>query len=101
MVVARRGELHHYLTIAELLAVDHKRRVLLLLVIWMLRDRDRATANRIATMLPANHPAVARVILGADTEITSGMLEDLGDQINVDQVLQLMAPKKKKNSSSS
>lgn len=95
MVVARRGEPHHIFTIAELLATDHKRRVLLLLVIWMLRNRDQATANRIVAMLPANHPAVARVLLGADTEITSAMLEDLGDQLNVDQVLQIMAPKKK------
>lgn len=100
VLVALRGELHHNLSIAETLATNHKRRVLLLLAIWFLRGRDQATASRIAAMLPADHPAVTRAILGENAEFTSDMLEDLGDQLNVDQVLLFMAPPKKQAHSS-
>jgi hypothetical protein len=95
MLVALRGEFQQNLSIAESLATNHNRRVLLLLVIWLMRDRDQDTSNRIASMLPAGHAAVLRALSGANSEITSGMLDDLGDQLNADQVMLFMVPKKK------
>jgi len=95
ILVALRGDFHQNLSIAESLATNHNRRVLLLLVIWFMRDRDQVTAHRIATMLPAGHAAVLRTLAGANAEITSEMLDDLGDQLNADEVLLFMVPKKK------
>ncbi|OEZ90509.1 hypothetical protein JAB8_19520 [Janthinobacterium sp. HH106] len=95
LLLAKRGDLPHVLAIAETLATNDKRRVLLLLVIWVMRARDLPTANRIATMLPANHPAVAWALAGSDGKFDETMLDDLGDQLSDEEVLLFMAPKKK------
>jgi hypothetical protein len=71
-----------------------KRRVLLLLVIWMLRDRDRPAAERIAGMLPAKHAAVTWALGEPVGKFKEALLDDLGDPTSVEQVLLFMKPKK-------
>jgi hypothetical protein len=43
---------------AEALSALEKRRVLLLLAIWTVREQGASAAERIARMLPANHAGV-------------------------------------------
>ncbi len=73
-----------------------KRRVLLLLAIWIVRERDAAAAERISRMLPANHAGVKWALAGAKGKLGDTALDDLGDPISVEQVLLFMEPKKKK-----
>jgi HEAT repeat protein len=96
LLLALRGDLRHVLAIAEALATNDKRKALLLLVIWVMRDRDLPTAKRIATMLPAGHPAIAWALVNAAHKFDETLLDDLGDPLSVDEVLLFMAPKKKK-----
>lgn len=70
--------------------------VLLLLVIWIVRERDASAAEQIARMLPANHAAVKWALVGAKGKIDDTALDDLGDPISVEQVLWFMRPKEKK-----
>jgi hypothetical protein len=70
--------------------------VLLLLAIWIVRDRDPAAAERIARMLPTNHAGVKWALAGAKGKLGDTTLDDLGDPISVEQVLLFMVPKKKK-----
>jgi len=94
LLLSRRGELGDILRAAETLATNDKRRVLLLLAIWVLRERDRATAERIANMLPINHAAVTWALGGAKGKFSDSLLDDLGDPLSVDQVLLFMRPKR-------
>jgi hypothetical protein len=77
---------------AEVLATNDDRRVLLLLAIWVLRERDRAAAERIANMLPTNHAAIAWALGGAKGKFSDSLLDDLGEPLSVDQVLLFMRP---------
>lgn len=73
-----------------------KRRVLLLLLIWIVRERDASAAERIARMLPANHAGVKWALAGAEGKLGDTALDDLGDPISVEQVFLFMEPKKKR-----
>ena len=95
MLLSLRGELGYIVRVAEALATNEKRRVLLLLAIWVLRERDRATAERIANMLPINHTAVSWALGGAKGKFRDSLLDSLGDPLSVDQVLLFMRPKRK------
>lgn len=96
LLVALRAEIDQVLKIAEALSTVDKRRVLLLLAIWILRERDATAAERIARMLPANHAGVKWALAGAKGKLGDTALDDLGDPISVDQVLLFMGPKKKR-----
>jgi hypothetical protein len=96
ILLAARAEIDHVLEVAEALSTNDKRRVLLLLAIWVLRDRDPSTADRVARMLPTNHPGVKWALAGAEGKLGDTMLDDLGDPISVEQVLSFMSPKQKK-----
>ena len=77
---------------AEALATDEKRRVLILLMIWVLGDRDSEAARIVARMLPADHPGVAWAF-GSDIEVPNDdMLADLGDPAICAEVLVYMRP---------
>ncbi|RKG49104.1 hypothetical protein D7X30_39950 [Corallococcus sp. AB011P] len=94
LLLASKGELDAVVMAAATLAVNAKRRVLLLLAIRVLRDRDRPTAERIAGMLPKSHVTVAWA-LGSDIgEVKAQLFEDLGDPLSIEQVLDIMKPKK-------
>ncbi len=96
LLIALRAEIDDLVKAAEALSTSDKRRVLLLLMIWILVERDLQAAERIARMLPANHPGVMWTLAGAEGELGDTLLDDLGDPISVDQVLQFMQPKPKK-----
>lgn len=88
-----RGDVAKVREIAVELATDGKRRVLLLLVIWLLKDRDRATAEELAAMLPAHHPGAAWA-LGANVDAPSdAMIADLGEPVICAEVLIYMRPR--------
>jgi hypothetical protein len=78
------------------LSTLEKRRVLLLLAIWVVRDRDAGVAERIARMLPTNHAGVKWALAGATGKLDDTALDDLGDPVCVEQVLSFMRPKKKR-----
>jgi hypothetical protein len=80
---------------AESLATNAKRRVLLLLMIWVVKSRDPDAARTMVAMLPAEHPGVAWA-LGAELDAADdAMLADLGDPAICAQVLVWMKPKKR------
>jgi hypothetical protein len=95
LLVAARGEIDQLLKAAEALSTSAKRRVLLLLAIWVVRDRDTSAAYRIARMLPANHAGVKWALAGAKGKLDDTTLDDLGDPISVEQVLLFMRQKQK------
>ena len=96
LLVALRAEMDQVLKAAEALSTIEKRRVLLLLAIWIVRERDASVAERIARMLPANHAGVKWALAGGKGKLGDTALDDLGDPISVEQVLLFMGPKKKK-----
>lgn len=93
LLVALSGEIEDVIPAAEALAANPKRRVLLLLAIWVRREDDMASAERIARMLPASSVGVGWALAGGVGRLADGALDDLGDPTSVDQVLELMHPK--------
>jgi hypothetical protein len=89
---ALRGEIDEVVKIAKALSTIDKRRVLLLLAIWVVHKRDASAANRIVRMLPANHPGVNWALTGANGKLDDMALDDLGDPMSVEQVLLFMPP---------
>ena len=96
LLVSVRAEIDEVLKAAEALSTIEKRRVLVLLAIWIIRERDASAAQRIARMLPPNHAGVKWALAGAKGKLGDTALDDLGDPISVEQVLLFMGPKKKK-----
>jgi len=96
LLLAARGEIEDVVEAAETLSTIDKRRVLLLLAIWVVRDRDAGAAERIARMLPPNHAGVQWALAGAKGKLDDTALDDLGDPVSVEQVLSFMQPKKKR-----
>lgn len=96
LLAAARGEMGNILPIAEALATNLKRRVLLLLAIWALPERDAQTAQRIANMLPVNHVGVQWALAGGTGRMSETALDDLGDPICVTEVLKFMQPTEKR-----
>jgi hypothetical protein len=93
LLVALRARMDQIFKAAEALSTIEKRRVLLLLVIWIVRERDASAAERIARMLPANHAGVKWALAGAKDKLDDMALDDLGDPISVEQVLLFMGQK--------
>lgn len=96
LLVALRAEMDQVFKAAEALSTIEKRRVLLLLAIWIVRERDASAAERIARMLPANRTGIKWALAGAKGKLGDTALDDLGDPISVEQVLFFMGPKEKK-----
>ena len=96
LILALRGDTDQLLKCAESLATHDKRRVLLLLAIWAVRDRDVAAAERIASMLPTNHVAAKWALAGGTGKLADAALDDLGDPISVEQVNFFMKRERKK-----
>lgn len=95
MLLACAGEADAVLKAAETLSTSSTRRVLLLLAIWVLREHDQQLAERIGRMLPFNSVGVSWALAGGKGNVRDTALDDLGDPICVDQVLQFMQPKTK------
>jgi hypothetical protein len=78
--------------VARALATHPKRRVLLVLLIWVLADHDRSAADAVAEFMPAGHPAIARAFGGDPEVLEDAALADLGDPVTCAQVLRWMNP---------
>lgn len=95
LLVAIRGDKNKLQRIAENLATNPKRRVLLLLAIWVLREQDASTALQIANMLPVDHPGVQWALAEESGTLGDTALDELGDSLCVEQVFSFMQPKEK------
>ncbi|MEO8836844.1 MAG: hypothetical protein ABI364_08895 [Caldimonas sp.] len=96
LLLAVQGEIEDVVKAAKALSTIEKRRVLLLLVIWIVRERDANAVERIARMLPTNHAGVKWARAGGKGKLDDTALDDLGDPVCVEQVLSFMRPKKKR-----
>lgn len=77
---------------AQELATSNQRRLLLVLMIWLVRERAMSVAEQIASMLPVQHVAVTWA-LGKDQTvegIDDSILADLGTPTIVAEVLKFM-----------
>lgn len=95
VLLACSGETDAILKAAETLSTSSSRRVLLLLAIWVLRERDQQLAERVGRMLPPGSVGVSWALAGSEGKLRDTALDDLGDPACVDQVLQFMQPKNK------
>jgi hypothetical protein len=82
-----RGDFPAILEAAQQLATNPKRRVLLLLTVWILRDRDEGTAEAVAAMLPAQHPALVWAQGHEIENPEDALISDLGEPGICKQVL--------------
>jgi len=93
VLLACTGDTDAVFKAAETLSTSSTRRVLLLLVIWVLREHDQQLAERIGRMLPPSSVGVSWALAGGEGKLRDTALDDLGDPACVDQVLQFMQPK--------
>ncbi|WP_429227312.1 hypothetical protein [Inquilinus ginsengisoli] len=89
-LLGRRADVSAIRAVAEDLAANAKRKVLLLPIVWHLKDRDRRVAEEIVAMLPAGHRAVAWVLRSAPSKIDDLDFSDLGDHDACAEVLNYM-----------
>ena len=94
LLLAWLGAVPTVVAIAEQLATNPKRRVLLLLIVWLLRDRDDGAAETVAAMLPAQHPALAWALGQKIKNPDDALIADLGEPDICKQVLIYMQPAK-------
>jgi len=98
LLVTIRAEIADVVRMAEALATNANRRVLLLLAIWILHERDPAAADQIAKLLPLNHAGISSARAGWTTKLAGSALDDLGDPASVEEVFSFIrkAPSKSK-----
>ncbi|WP_448192841.1 nSTAND3 domain-containing NTPase [Azospirillum sp. sgz301742] len=94
LLLAWRGDQDRVRAVAEELATNADRRVLLLLLVWFMNKRNPPIAQEIAAMLPAGHPAVAWALGGVVVEPDDMLLADLGAPAICTRVLGFMRIKK-------
>lgn len=87
LLLAGRGDPERVRAISVKLATNPKRRVLILLLVWVMHGRDPQLAQDIAAMLPADHIAVTWAMGGQIEEPDDALLADLGDPGTCRQVL--------------
>jgi hypothetical protein len=87
LLLAINGEPGRVVEMANALAANEHRRVLVLMLVRMLHERDPRAARRIVRLLPADHEGV-RFALGKIHELPGdAALEDLGDAASVKAVV--------------
>ena len=85
-----RGTIEAIRAAAEALAASRKRRGLVLLIAWLLADRNRSLAEQLVAMLPAGHKA-GDWALGNDIgEVSDASISDLGDPAVCAELLHYM-----------
>lgn len=87
LLLACRGEMERVVETCSLVAAHLDRRALVVLVIWVMKDRDPSTASRLAALLPLGHAAIAKALGAATRELIDTDLADLGDPMIVAEVL--------------
>lgn len=96
LLLAWRAELRAVAQIASEIATHNRRRVLVLLMIWLMDERDAATARQMAKLLPSGHIAT-KFALGDKTIVLEDQsLADLGDPMIVAEVLRYVGKKEQK-----
>lgn len=90
LLLAFRGDPDQVRAVAEELATNAKRRVLILLLVWVMSGRDLQVAQEMAAMLPAGHKALTWALGGEIEEPDDALLEDLGDPATCNSVLAYM-----------
>jgi hypothetical protein len=95
ILLAAKADVRIVIKAAQTLATNGQRRVLLLLAIWVLRERDSSAAQRIASMLPKGHLAVDWALGREIGDFNDGLLDDLGDPICIEEVMHFMRPGEK------
>lgn len=87
LLLATNGEPDRVIAMAEALAANQRRRVIVLLLVWGLRARDFTATQRIARLLPAGHVG-AQLALGVSQKpLGDAVLDDLGDAASVKAVM--------------
>lgn len=89
------GDADTVLRAAEMVSSKSTRRVLLLLMIWLLREHDQQLAERIGRMLPSSNVGIAWALAGGGDGLGDTSLDELGDPACVEEVLNFMQPKSK------
>ncbi len=84
------------LAMARLLAARPKRRVLILLAIWVTREGRPELAASLEALLPGDHPAIAWLRSGPASAGDDSLISDLGDPVVCTEVLWWLNPKQAK-----
>ena len=79
LLLADRAEIGAVRRAAETLSTNQARRVLLLLMVWRLKDRDLRAAKMVGNMLPSNHPAIDWAFGDGSIAVDDSTVADLGD----------------------
>ena len=79
LLLAGRAEIKDVCVAAESLAANRERRVLLLLMVWLLKDRDLRAARMVADLLPSDHPGIDWALGDETINVDDHVLADLGD----------------------
>ena len=90
LLLAWRAKLKAVRDAADVLAVDANRRVLLLLLIRVTKDRDSEAAKALVDLLPVNHVGVVWALGGEIESPNDAQLADLGDPAMCAEVLRYM-----------
>ena len=78
LLVASRATHDRVMDLARGLATDAKRRVFVLLMIWVVHSENPEQAHAIAALLPREHPAIAWATADPRTRAADALLADLG-----------------------
>lgn len=95
LLLAWRGEISVVADVGKMLATSAERRVFVLLLILLVKDRDAALAAHLTAMLPPNHPSIQLALGGDSDRSPATILDDLGDPEAVAEVLHYLIPQKK------
>ncbi len=96
LVAAYRGPSAFVIELAQYLAAHPKRRVLVLLAIWLTREERPEVAEGLEALLPTGHAAIAWLRSGPATIADDQLVKDLGDPAVCQEVLRWLNPKEPK-----
>jgi hypothetical protein len=96
LVAAYRGRSEFVVELAQYLAARPKRRVLVLLAIWLTREERPEVAEALEALLPTGHAAIAWLRSGPATIADDEFVKDLGDPAVCQEVLRWLNPKEPK-----
>lgn len=96
LIVAYRGPDHFVFEFAQALAARPKRRVLVLLAIWLTRDERPGLSAELEALLPTGHPALSWLSTGPAKAAGDDLVKDLGDPAICKEVLRWLNPKEAK-----
>ncbi|MBC7146861.1 MAG: hypothetical protein H5U24_15880 [Thioclava marina] len=96
LITAYRGQSEFVIELARYLAARPKRRVLVLLAIWLTREERPEVAEKLEALLPKGHAAIAWLRSGPATIADDELVKDLGDPAVCQEVLSWLNPKEEK-----